>query len=75
MNLQNFYIQKEPAPSTDWRVFGDIEDDAGNILGTFGVDGTSVNVWWVQQDQDFQYGIVQQFALVMAQQISNGTTE
>jgi len=75
MNLQNFRIEKEPAPSTDWLVFGDIEDDAGNILGTFGVDGTSVNQWWVMQDEDFQYGIVQQFALVMAQQISNGTAE
>jgi hypothetical protein len=75
MNLQNFYIQKEPAPSTDWRVFGDITDDAGDILGTFGVDGTSVNVWWVQQDEEFQYGIVQQFAVIMAQQIVAGTAE
>ena len=75
MNLQNFYIQKEPAPSTDWRVFGDITDDAGDILGTFGVDGTSVNVWWVQQDFDFQYFTVNQFALVMAQQIIAGVAE
>ena len=75
MNLQNFRIEKEPAPSTDWRVFGDIEDDAGNILGTFGPDGTSVNVWWVQQDETFQYKIVQQFAGVMAQQIAAGTAE
>jgi hypothetical protein len=75
MNLQNFYIQKEPAPSTDWRVFGDITDDAGNILGTFGQDGTSVNVWWVQQDETFQAGIVQQFALIMAQQIASGDAE
>jgi len=75
MNLQNFYIQKEPAPSTDWRVFGDIEDDNGNILGTFGVDGTSVNVWWVTQDEEFQYSIVQQFASVMANQIVTGAAE
>jgi hypothetical protein len=75
MNLQNFYIQKEPAPSTDWRVFGDIEDDAGNILGTFGVDGTSVNQWWVMQDEPFQNGIVQQFAVIMAQQIVSGQAE
>jgi hypothetical protein len=75
MNLQNFYIQKEPAPSTDWRVFGDITDDSGDILGTFGQDGTSVNVWWVQQDETFQAGIVQQFALIMAQQIVAGTAE
>jgi hypothetical protein len=75
MNLQNFRIEKEPAPSTDWLVFGDIEDDAGNILGTFGVDGTSVNVWWVQQDEQFQYGIVQQFASIMADEIVTGAAE
>ena len=75
MNLQNFYIQKEPAPSTDWRVFGDIEDDNGNLLGTFGQDGTSVNIWWVQQDEQFQNRIVEQFAIVMAQQIIAGTAE
>lgn len=75
MNLQNFRIEKEPAPSTDWRVFGDIEDDAGNILGTFGPDGTSVNVWWVMQDESFQFETVTQFANIMAQQIINGTAE
>jgi hypothetical protein len=75
MNLQNFRIEKEPAPSTDWRVFGDITDDAGDILGTFGVDGTSVNVWWVQQDEAFQSLTVNQFAVIMAQQIISGDAE
>jgi hypothetical protein len=75
MNLQNFRIQKEPAPSTDWLVFGDITDDAGNIIGTFGPDGTSVNIWWVQQDEDFQSSFVLQFASVMANEIVNGTAE
>lgn len=75
MNLQNFRIEKEPAPSTDWRVFGDIEDDNGHVIGTFGQDGTSVNIWWVQQDEEFQNGIVQQFAMIMAQQIAAGTAE
>jgi hypothetical protein len=75
MNLQNFRIEKEPAPSTDWLVFGDITDDAGNILGTFGQDGTSVNIWWVQQDEQFQSLIVNQFALIMAQQIVSGDAE
>jgi hypothetical protein len=75
MNLQNFRIEKVAPPSTDWLVFGDIEDDAGNILGTFGPDGTSVNFWWVQQDETFQYGIVEQFAGIMAQQIVAGTSE
>lgn len=75
MNLQNFRIEKEPAPSTDWRVYGDIEDDNGTLLGTFGQDGTSVNIWWVTQDEQFQAGIVQQFAGIMAQQIAIGATE
>ena len=75
MNLQNFRIEKEPAPSTDWRVFGDIYDNTNNLIGTFGQDGTSVNVWWVTQDESFQYGIVSQFAIVMAQQIVAGTAE
>jgi hypothetical protein len=56
-------------------VFGDITDDAGDILGTFGVDGTSVNVWWVTQDEAFQSGIVTQFANIMAQQIISGDAE
>ncbi len=75
MNLQNFRIEKEQAPSTDWKVFGDIYDDNGNLINTFGVDGTSVNVWWVTQDEQFQFGIVSQFAVIMAQQITQGTSE
>jgi hypothetical protein len=75
MNIQNFRIEKVAPPSTDWLVFGDIEDDNGQPLGTFGVDGTSVNVWWVMQDEGFQYSTVQQFAVVMAQQIVNGDAE
>lgn len=75
MNFQNFSVVKEPAPSTDWRIFGDITDDAGNILGTFGPNGTSVNFWWVQQDEQFQSLIVNQFALIMAQQIISGDAE
>lgn len=75
MNLQNYRIEKVAPPSTDWLVFGDITDDTGNILGTFGQDGTSVNVWWVTQDDAFQGGIVQQFAIVMAQQIISGDAE
>ena len=75
MNLQNYRIEKVAPPSTDWLVFGDITDDDGNILGTFGQDGTSVNLWWVTQDDAFQGGIVQQFAIVMAQQIISGDAE
>ena len=75
MNLQNYYIVKEPAPSTDWRVYGDIYDNEGNLIGTFGVDGTSMNQWWVTQDDNFQYDYVNLFGQVMAQQIVAGTAE
>jgi hypothetical protein len=75
MNFKDFRIEKEPAPSTDWRVFGDIYDNEGNLIGTFGVDGTGVNQWWVTQDEQFQAGIVQQFAVIMAQQITSGQAE
>jgi len=75
MNLQNFRIEKVAPPSTDWLVFGDIYNEAGDLIGTFGPDGTSVNVWWVTQDEPFQYGIVSQFAIVMAQQIASGDAE
>jgi hypothetical protein len=75
MNLQNFKIEKVAPPSTDWLVFGDITDNADNIIATFDKDGTSVNVWWVQQDEQFQNAVVQQFAVMMAQQIVAGTAE
>jgi hypothetical protein len=75
MNIQNFRIEKEPVPSTDWRVYGDIFDDSGVQIGSFGPEGTSVNVWWVSQDADFQFNIVSQFAVIMAQQITQGTAE
>lgn len=75
MNIQNLVIEKVPTPSTDWKVFGDVLDDDGNLLGTFGPDGTSVNEWWVMQDQQFQYQTVQQFAVMMALEIVNGDAE
>jgi hypothetical protein len=75
MTLENVRIEKEPSPSTDWRVFGDITDDEGNPLGDFGADGTSVNQWWVMQDEVFQGNIVSMFQVIMAQQIVSGDAE
>ena len=75
MNLQNFRIEKQQTPDNDYKVYGDIFDDAGNLLGSFGEDGTSVNMWWIRQDDEFQLNIVQQFAMVMAQQIVSGEAE
>jgi hypothetical protein len=75
MNLQNYRLEPNPNSPGDWIVFGDICDDAGNIIGTFGENGTSVFGWWVLQDVAFQQGYSNQFAVVMAQEIVNGTAE
>jgi hypothetical protein len=75
MNLQNYRLEPNPNSIGDWIVFGDICDDAGNILGTFGENGTSVFGWWVTQDVVFQMNYSNQFAVVMAQEIVAGTAE
>ena len=75
MNLQNYRLEPNPNTPGDWIVFGDICDDVGNILGTFGPDGTSVFGWWVLQDAAFQQNYSNQFAVVMAQEIVDGTAE
>jgi len=75
MNLQNYRLEPNPNTPGDWIVFGDICDNEGNLLGTFGPDGTSVFGWWVTQDAQFQMAYSNQFAIVMAQEIANGTAE
>jgi len=75
MNLQNYRLEPSATTAGDWIVFGDIYDDQGNLLGTYGPDGTSVFTWWVTQDVDFQKNYANQFALVMAQEIVAGTAE
>ena len=75
MNIQNFRMEPNPAVPGDWIIFGDIYDMQGNLLGTYGPDGTSVFTWWNQQDADFQQDYAQLFSTVMAQEIVNGTAE
>ena len=75
MNLQNYRLEPNPNVPGDWIVFGDIYDNEGNLLGTFGENGTSVFAWWVTQDSRFQQAYSNQFAIVMAQEIVNGTAE
>ena len=69
MNLQNFRIEKEPSPSTDWRIFGDITDSDNNIIATYGVDGTSLFTWWLAQSEEVQRGFVLQMSYIIAQEI------
>ena len=75
MNLQNYRLEPSATVPGDWIVFGDITDDAGNILGTFGENGTSIFAWWVMQDTYFQQQYSNQFAVIMAQQITSGDAE
>ena len=72
INLQEFRIEKS---NNDWFIFGNIEDDAGNILDTFGENGTSVTQFWLSQPQEWQLGHVSRFSLAMAQEILAGTAE
>lgn len=75
MNFQNARLEPNPNVPGDWFVFGEIYDNNGNLIGTFGETGTSVFTWWVTQDADFQKNYANQFALVMAQEIVSGTAE
>lgn len=75
MNMQNFRLEPNPNAPSDWIVFGDITDDDGNILGTFGENGTSIFGWWATQDAQFQKDYSTQFSAIMAQEIISGTAE
>jgi hypothetical protein len=60
---------------SDYNIKGNIVDDNFVKLGDFGVDGTDVFTWWVKQDKVFQMAIVNQFMVIMADQIISGTAE
>ena len=75
MNFQNYRLEPNPNNPGDWLVFGDIYDTDGNLLGTFGENGTSVFGWWVLQDAQFQQQYSTQFSVIMAQEIVSGTAE
>jgi hypothetical protein len=75
MNLQNYRLEPSATTPGDWIVFGDITDNDGNVIGTFGPDGTSIFTWWVTQDVAFQQQYSNQFAMIMAQEIITGTAE
>jgi len=69
MNFVNFSVVKEPEPSTDWRIFGDITDSDNKVIGTYGVDGTSLFTWWLAQSEEVQRGFVLQMSYIIAQEI------
>jgi hypothetical protein len=69
MNITNLTFTNVTSPVPDWIIKADMVDDDGNLLGTFGPDGTSVNTWWNQQSIEFQREYIYQFMSVMANQI------
>ena len=69
MNLTNVIITRVTQPIPDWNIKADITDDAGSVLSSFGVNGTSVNNWWNSQSEKFQLEYVGIFMSVMAVQI------
>jgi hypothetical protein len=75
MNIQNLRIEANPNVPGDWFIFGDIYDTDGNLVGTYGPDGTSVFTWWNTQDVQFQQNYALLFSTVMAQEIVAGTAE
>ena len=75
MNFPDLAITPNPNVVGDYIVTGHFYDDAGNLLGDYGPDGTSVFTWWATQDAQFQQNYSNQFAAVMAQEIVNGTAE
>lgn len=74
MNFPDLAITPNPNVVGDYIVTGHFYDDAGNLLGDYGPDGTSVFTWWATQTPEFQLMYVSQFSQIMAQEIANGAT-
>jgi hypothetical protein len=75
MNLTNVVLTPNPQNPADYNVKADITNDQNEKIGDFGVDGIDVFTWWVAQDVEFQFNIVNQFMWIMAQEIMSGTAE
>lgn len=70
MNITNLTLTKINVPIPDWNIKADITDDNGNVVATFGINGTSINEWWNQQTEEFQREYVLIFMSIMANQIA-----
>lgn len=75
MTVSGLRLEKQPSPSIDWRLYADVWDDQGNLVGSFSEDGISLNEWWATQDEAFQQRYVEQFAIVMAERIADGMAQ
>ena len=75
MNLDNIVITPLVTNPADYNIKADILNDDFVKVADFGVDGIDMFTWWVQQDENFRLSIVNQFIVIMAQEIYTGTAE
>ena len=75
MNLDNIVITPLQSNPADYNIKADILNDDFVKVADFGVDGIDMFTWWVQQDDVFRLSIVNQFIVVMAQEIISGQAE
>ena len=75
MNLDNNVITPLVTNPADYNIKADILNDDFVKVADFGVDGIDMFAWWVQQDENFREFIVNQFIVVMAQEIITGQAE
>ena len=75
MNLDNIVITSLVTNPADYNIKADILNDEFVKVADFGVDGIDMFTWWVQQDDVFRLSIVNQFIVVMAQEIITGQAE
>lgn len=75
MNLDNIVVTPLVTNPADYNIKADILNDEFVKVADFGVNGVDMFTWWVQQDEVFRRSIVNQFIVVMAQEIYTGQAE
>lgn len=75
MNLTDVVVTPLVTNPADYNIKADILNDENIKVADFGVDGIDMFTWWVQQDEGFRQNIVNQFIVIMAQEIYTGTAE
>ena len=75
MNLNNVVVTPSATNPADYNIKADILNDEWVKVSDFGVNGIDMFTWWVQQDEAFRLNIVNQFIVIMAQEIMQGTAE
>ena len=75
MNLNNVVVTPLVTNPADYNIKADVLNDEFVKVADFGVDGIDMFTWWIQQDDVFRLSIVNQFIVVMAQEIITGQAE